>query len=110
MILTRIALPQCMAHALSSTAAVRPPQVRLRKKWYKVYPMRTATIVIPDTASGRFTLGPLGFWPVLPLVRDLGVRASLEPLVRQGDQAGGLELGQDAPGPAKVEIIRHSAY
>ena len=99
--LMHIALPEMHGSALSLTAAVRPPQVGLRKKWDKVCPVRTATRVIPDTASGRLALCALGFWLVPPLVRDLGVRASLVALARQGDRAGGLELGQDAPEPRK---------
>jgi len=41
----------------------------------------------------------LGFWLVPAPVRDLRVATSLVALAGQGDQPGGLELGQDAPDP-----------
>jgi len=39
----------------------------------------------------------LGIRLVLPLVRDLRVRAPLVALLGEGDQPGGLQFGQDAP-------------
>src|SRR5215472_15648713 len=41
----------------------------------------------------------LGFRLVLPPVGDLRVCASLVALVGQGDEAGGLQPGEDAPDP-----------
>jgi len=50
----------------------------------------------------------LRFRLVLAAVRDLGVRAALVALMGQGDQAGGLELGQHAPGPLGVFIVHRA--
>jgi len=50
----------------------------------------------------------LGFRLVLPAVRDLRVAASLVALIRQGDQPGGLQLGQHAPDPLGLLIVHRA--
>ena len=54
-------------------------------------------------------MGPVGlflrFRLVLSPVPELGVRASLVPLIGQGDQAGGLQSGQDAPDPLGFLVV-----
>ena len=47
----------------------------------------------------------LRFRLVLSPVRDLRVRASLVALIGQGDQPGGLQLGQDAPDPLGLLVV-----
>ena len=50
----------------------------------------------------------LGFRLVLAPVRDLRVHAALVALIGQGDQAGGLQLGQDAPDPLGVLVVHRA--
>src|SRR6266568_7523955 len=50
----------------------------------------------------------LGFGLVLPPVRDLRVAASLVALIGQGDQAGGLQFGQDAPDPLGLLVVHRA--
>src|SRR6266704_1960718 len=50
----------------------------------------------------------LGFGLVLAPVRDLRVPASLVALVGEGDQAGGFQLGQDAPDPLGVLVVHRA--
>ena len=60
----------------------------------------------------QFRVRPVGcflrFRLVLPLVRDLRVRASLVALIGQGDQARGLQLGQDAPDPLGLLVVHRA--
>jgi hypothetical protein len=55
------------------------------------------------TGCAQPGVGPVGLFLggrlVLPDVRDLRVAASAVALIGQGDQAGGLQFGQDAPDP-----------
>src|SRR6266496_843456 len=50
----------------------------------------------------------LGFWLVLPAVRNLGVRGALVALVGQRDQADGLQFGQDSPDPLGLLVVDRS--
>jgi hypothetical protein len=54
--------------------------------------------VCPFAGCQELRVGAVGFLRlVLPPVQDLRVRAALVTLVGEGDQAGGLQLVQDAP-------------
>jgi hypothetical protein len=65
--------------------------------------------VCPFPGSPQFRVGAvgvfLGFGLVLALVRDLRPGAALVALIGQGDQAGGLQLGHDAPDPLGALVV-----
>ena len=60
----------------------------------------------------QFRVRPVGgflrFRLALPLIRDLRVGASPVALIGQGDQARGLQLGQDAPDPLGLLVVHRA--